>query len=36
MESELSEARDLGVIGMKLSSFGMARTGRVVLVPDVK
>lgn len=29
-------ARDLGVIGMNLSSFGMGRSGRVVLVLDVK
>ena len=36
MVSELLEARDLGVIGMKLSSFGMGRTGRVVLVLDMK
>ena len=36
MVSELLGAKDLGVIGMKLSSFGMRRTGRVVLVLDVR
>lgn len=34
--SELLGTGDLGVIGMKLFSFGMGRTGRVVLVLDVK
>lgn len=36
MVSELLGTRDLGVIGMKLFSFGMGRTGRVVLVLDVE
>lgn len=36
MVSELLGARDLRVIGVKLSSFGMRRTGRVVLVLDAK
>lgn len=36
MVSELLEARDLRVIGMKLLSFRMGRRGRLVLVRDVK